>query len=516
MGRATIIANLGEGLYKIQLQPNLAKLEVELAKIAAQDAAFSQEIAAATATMNQLLVGKYDAEEALSEVIGQWKANLISPGDETPPEYPNTGPPGTSPEQQMADELFTALNAARTAASVATLSRAEELDGAMVLALAYLANNRTTTDTQYVPEARAVKAGYVYDYAIGAAELLAFGQADNDTTVSYWLRLPSSKAILLSEDFTEIGVAAHYDAATAYTYSRGVLLSAPGTIPGLEIELPEEDPAKEAAAESDASLVKIETPKTDSGQPSKVQVAVTVYRKAVAAYEAAAAEVARIRLESQVRAARKDTLLAIQAAAEGELWAWTCAYVDDLAVGATVSTAEVPGWFQETAVERQTEMGVRNDPSNTIPSWTVNYTERSINLVPDAAAVVGQLGPSETLSDATVFVNAALEPGWMKWEPLWRYGTVTARTGALCDVTLQNLPSRKIQSSEETLAIDESLAMTGVPITFLLGTCLSLVVVGDEVLIKFTGQDRTRPEIIGWRREPKPCQVQRISWGQIV
>jgi hypothetical protein len=96
----------------------------------------------------------------------------------------------------------------------------------------------------------------------------SFGHTSNDQAISYWLRGSQSKASLLSEDFTECGTAAYYSQGSAHTYTRCVLLSAPGVVN--EIDWPDKDPAKEKAEASDDALEKIEAPKPDSGQPLNV------------------------------------------------------------------------------------------------------------------------------------------------------------------------------------------------------------------------------------------------------
>lgn len=511
MGRAVITANIGEGLYKVRLDYDLTALVAELADIEEKSAEYGATLAAANVTLAQLLAGKRDAEEALNAVLAQWHEGLLDNAEEIPPDFPDTGPPGSDPAEEMADALFTAVNAARVAESMDPLTRDASLDAAIADALEHVAASRNTTDRQRTPEIRATNAGYSYDAAVGVDQLLAFGHTTNAQAIAYWLRVPSARAALLSDDAVDVGVAAYYAPATPNTYSRGLLLSAPGAVSS--VEWPEKNPADEAAEDSDDQLERIETPKTDSGEPDKLAEAVTVYRKAVSAYQLAEQEVARIKTEQATRDARENLLESIQAAAAQEIWAWAAAYVDDLAEGETVSTAEIPGWYLRDAVEKISTFGVRNDPGEVIPSSAVIYSERDINIIGAASTTVGRLRPAETLNDAAVFLNAALEPGWAKWLPLWRYGTVTARTNGLCSVTLESTAARALG---DALVIDESLALTDVPIVFLPSSCWTLIAVGAEVLVQFDGQDRDTPQIIGWRREPLPCSVSQISWGQVI
>jgi hypothetical protein len=258
---------------------------------------------------------------------------------------------------------------------------ASDLDAASRRTLEQLANDKSTTDTLFVPAARAVSYGYAYDATIGVFQLLAFGQPGNDAAVDYWLRSTQYRDVLLFADLEEVGVAAHYRAEAPYAYSRGLLLATPGTTS--TIEWPPKDPAKEEAEESDSELDKIELPKTDSGEPKNVQLAVATYKKANAAYQKASLEVARIKLESSQRSDRKSVLEAIIDSSEIERYAWTCVYNDGLAVGAIVTTAEPPGWWTRSAVARTSEFGTRNDPLGAEEPYAVNYVEESFNIVFD-------------------------------------------------------------------------------------------------------------------------------------
>jgi len=287
-----------------------------------------------------------------------------------------------------------------------------------------------------------------------------------------------------------------------------------------EIDWPEEDPAKEEAEASDDALEKIEPPKPDSGQPLNVVQVVATYRKAAEAYRLAEQEVERIKTEAKDRAKRKKQLQDIQAACEAVIWAWACVYVDDLEEGEILSTAEIPGWWQDDPVEKETTMGVRNDEGGLVPDYTVSYTERSINLIGPVDSNTGQLRPSETLSDAMVFVNAALEPGWLRWQPTWRYGVIDEITDTGCSILLSAPKvSRSLSPGEPLMLLDSSnigdLPLFDVPIQPRNGASMCDVVVGDEVLVEFAGQSIDTPRIIGWRREPRPCFGQRIDWSQI-
>jgi len=520
MGRAKIVENIGEGLYKVQMLWNLAPLVAELADIAKQDAEYAEVLGAAMRTIQEMEDAKADSQEAVNAVIQQWRDGLIGPNLDPPdfPEPPPEAPPGTSASAQMATDLFEAINDARSAEGAGALQRITELNSAASTILDYLNNTRATADTRYMPEHRAVVAGYSYDIAVGADSLLSFGHTSNDLAISYWLRGSRSSTALLSENYTECGTAARYSSGSAYTYSRCAILSAPG--PVNTITWPEDDPARDAAEETEALLDTVQPPTPESGQPLNVVEAVTAYRKAAEAYRMAEMAVERIKTEAEARGKRRKLLEDLRVRCEIVIWAWACVYVADLEPGAIMSTAEIPGWWQDDPLDRITTMGVRADPDLEEPNYDVPYTERSINIIGPVDSNTGQLRPSETLSDAIVFVNAALEPGWLRWQPTWRYGTVTEIVGGLHTLSLATPKvSRSLSPGEPLMLLDSSdigdLPMFDVPIEPRNNASMCDVVVGDEVLVEFAGQSIDAPRIIGWRREPRPCFAEQIWWGQI-
>lgn len=114
----------------------------------------------------------------------------------------------------------------------------------------------------------------------------------------------------------------------------------------------------------------------------------------------------------------------------------------------------------------------------------------------------GQLFPTIATTAAQAFYNAAMLPGWQKWEPLFRHGTITAIVDGLAGVTLD----ASVLSSQQDLNINQAATLSGVPFEYM--SCDGAAFeVGDVVLIMFTGQDFTAPKIIGFKEEPKPCEI---------
>ncbi|MFK5952471.1 MAG: hypothetical protein QM498_05375, partial [Desulfobacterium sp.] len=111
----------------------------------------------------------------------------------------------------------------------------------------------------------------------------------------------------------------------------------------------------------------------------------------------------------------------------------------------------------------------------------------------------GQLLPAVVSTPAQTFYNLAMLPGWQKWKPLFRYGTITAIDGDTADITLEN-----IKSSQQSLEINQTDTLTGVAIEYM--SCNSGAFADDdEVLLKFPGQSWEAPIIVGFKDNPKPC-----------
>jgi hypothetical protein len=120
----------------------------------------------------------------------------------------------------------------------------------------------------------------------------------------------------------------------------------------------------------------------------------------------------------------------------------------------------------------------------------------------------GQMQGTAAGDPAAVFYNLAMLPGWQKWMPTYRYGTITAiDTGAdTCTVELDTA-----QSSAQSLDINHLSVLYNVPIEYM--QCNSSAFeVGDKVLVKFdsvkgqTVSNWATAEVIGFKEEPKACE----------
>jgi len=131
--------------------------------------------------------------------------------------------------------------------------------------------------------------------------------------------------------------------------------------------------------------------------------------------------------------------------------------------------------------------------------------ESKLVLVAPAApmptAADGVLTAREVQSPEQVFWNAAVLPGWQKWAPTYRRGTITAINAAAdtADVTLDD-----DRSSAQKLVINKVTTLADVPVSYM--TCNSNAFsVGDKCVVKFTDHDWAQPKVIGFVDHPKSC-----------
>lgn len=155
--------------------------------------------------------------------------------------------------------------------------------------------------------------------------------------------------------------------------------------------------------------------------------------------------------------------------------AWCADLTDDLS--GVVATVEVPGESAHVQI---------------MPG----YDGRADYVASDH----GQLTPTMAQTAAGAFYNLAMLPGWQKWKPTFRYGIISnIDTDAhTCDVGLEDA------ISSQGLGVNQNKDLSNVPIEYM--ECNSSAFDdGDEVLVKFEGQDWNNPKVIGFKENPKPC-----------
>jgi len=259
-----------------------------------------------------------------------------------------------------------------------------------------------------------------------------------------------------------------------------------------------ESPASVAAQSAETTIKKIPLPTLETFEPEKLSAAAAAYAIAVRKVQEADKAVAKIQLEQIAREERLALINEVLSRQQDPIHIWCAIYKEGLT--GIIETTEIPGYWMKEGVAQQVTIY-----ENTSKEQTVFYTEYSVNISPSGAGPWGDLMWSDAMGDAAIAYNLAMEPGHLKWRPLWRYGILTTDGGGnICNLTLNEHLSREEQDAKGDLDLDEKRDLSGVPISY--PPCHGVVFeAGDEVLVLFEGQDRNRPKVIGFRRKPKQC-----------
>ncbi len=181
---------------------------------------------------------------------------------------------------------------------------------------------------------------------------------------------------------------------------------------------------------------------------------------------------------------RQNELLAIPQDTQRNLW---CADLTEDLSGA-VGTVEIPG-------EGDTRVIIKPGYSG-----EAGYV----------CARDGQLHYRAGQSPAQAFFNAAILPGWQRFKPTYRVGTLTAVDDA-ADTGSVSLDAEV--SSAQSLPINQAESLSDIPIVYM--DCnADAFEVGDRVLVEFVGQDWAAPRIIGFESEPKECCIEEWRMAQ--
>lgn len=511
MGLATIVENVGAGLYRATPLWDFTRVNIELLALQQQQAAYWSTLNAALDSKRLIAADVDIARDALDAVVEQWKQALIDKTktvEAVPPDVeldPDTGAPWLDPDRAQDEPLLAAVNAARAAAGRAAVSRNSDLDRAALGYLRYQAGNGRTGHMDEAgrgPGFRANNAGYGY---ADIGELLAYGQSSPAAAVALWARGGETRATLIDADFVDAGVAYVHGGDHYAAQLWCVLLASPGDLPDYVVGT---DPAATKAKEAAEKLKRVALPKLDDLSPDQLGKASQEFGIAVAALREAEREVARIQAANLARTKRIAVLEAVKAAPVA-LDVWCVDYDETLVVGAVVSSMEVPGFWREEGTAKTSVLY-----AGTPAAKTVNWVERSWNLPTGGTLGIstGQLAPAEGMTDAAVFVNAALEPGHLKWRPYWRYGVITEMAGLTATVSFAEENTRPLED-ESPLSLQRFYSFASA--LFRYPVCgASAFDVGDEVFCLFEGDNRDIPVIIGFRREPKTCPG-RQSWRPV-
>jgi hypothetical protein len=131
-------------------------------------------------------------------------------------------------------------------------------------------------------------------------------------------------------------------------------------------------------------------------------------------------------------------------------------------------------------------------------------------LLPGARSHVasdGYVRAREVQSPWQAYYNAAILPGWQKWMPTYRWGTISAidYDNNKADVALS-----AATSSAASLGVNQSSTLAGLPVVYM--SCnADAFAVGDRVIVAFTGQNWNDARVIGFVDTPRMC----IPWPSV-
>lgn len=119
----------------------------------------------------------------------------------------------------------------------------------------------------------------------------------------------------------------------------------------------------------------------------------------------------------------------------------------------------------------------------------------------DGGTVDGVLFAREMQSPEQVFWNAAVLPGWQKWKPTYRRGTITALDleANTADVALE-----EETSTGQNLNINQTKTLEKVPVNYM-GCNAEAFEVGDACVVRFDDMNWETPRVMGFVDNPKSC-----------
>jgi len=147
-----------------------------------------------------------------------------------------------------------------------------------------------------------------------------------------------------------------------------------------------------------------------------------------------------------------------------------------------------------------------DDASGEVDTIEINGEPPTIIIAPQNSETPSTDAPGYLLNRAVMsgpqaYYNAAILPGWQKFLPTFRTGEITAVD---YDEDTANVAMDDAASTAQELNINKLNSLSGVPIEYM--DCHAAVFEeGDQVVIKFEGQDWDNPKIIGFKDHPKQC-----------
>jgi hypothetical protein len=144
------------------------------------------------------------------------------------------------------------------------------------------------------------------------------------------------------------------------------------------------------------------------------------------------------------------------------------------------------------------------DASGEVATIEIPGEDRTILIAPGGRAPApsdGALVAREIMSPEQAFFNAAILPGWQKFKPTYRKGTITFLDE---DDDTASVDLDPTTSSANRLNVNQSERLLGIPVEYMECNAQAFQV-GDRVVVGFDGMEWESPKVIGFVDNPQPC-----------
>jgi uncharacterized protein YkwD len=451
MGRAKVVAHLGDARYQVELLPYTERVEtlIEgyeafLVKAEPQFADYQERIFSKQLEVEEMrmaadaLIGKYEAEEA-------------------------EGPPDLV-------KLLDLHNVERAAFGLPPLIGVNALHAAAQKHASWMRENDVVQHTgvggtQPFARARAEGYGDTPLTLVSVGENAAGGQVYNSQVIKGWMNSPSHRVNILSSKWEHIGLGFSQDSRKNFNTFWVVVFGAGD-------------------------------PQASQGPPGQTEIVFADEKRPPDAIENALIDLQNKTLELkniQLNAAFLEAeinnvnrqLAQLKPLVEDQksLEVWSADYALDLPVGLVVGLAEMYG----EGLER---------PAVILPDKALKTTDPRSEWSPSRD---GLMQSRQGMTPEQVYANAAILPGWQKFKPMYRRGVVesldheanTARVGLIA-----------VSSTAQALNINQAEVLDAVPVSHIWGDSFAFEA-GDDVAVRFEDQSWEAPSLIGFWTEPR-------------
>lgn len=185
-----------------------------------------------------------------------------------------------------------------------------------------------------------------------------------------------------------------------------------------------------------------------------------------------------------------------------------------LSLSATTITKALAGWQAQVLTETRDAWctDLTEDATGYVATMEIPGESGLILLAPGGRSPVlatdGRLFSRGLMSPWQAYFNAAVLPGWQKFKPTYRWGTITTlnENDDTATVSLS-----EAHSSAQHLLVNQATTLQNVPVVYMECNAAAFGI-GDEVIVEFQGQNWSAPRVIGFLDNPRPC----LPWPDVL